>query len=55
MQACISGSKPHWNKVLADALRILSVGLVSVANAVFELPGGWGVEPPQLFAQPPQT
>jgi hypothetical protein len=21
---------------------------------VFELPGGWGVEPPQLFAQPPK-
>jgi hypothetical protein len=24
-------------------------------SPVFELPGGLGVEPPQLFAQPPQT
>jgi len=28
-------------------------GHLGLRSPVFELPGGWGVEPPQLFSQPP--
>jgi hypothetical protein len=31
------------------------VGNLGVKLPVYELPGGLGVEPPQLFAYPPQT